>query len=165
LRLWTIGFIQGLSSRRCVGLAHLVLRHMNNFVNIRVPSVSFSSETIQGQTIYRGVFEFEDQMGERLRTSLSASSILCGPVQRSFKPGGSGFNADCTPGRYWVTVSIERTALPGAEVTISAWPRRNAVESWTRFEPLFRRAVEFAFPDCDLRWMSVDEYIETGPSA
>src|SRR5260221_12264334 len=128
---------------------------MNNLALIRVPSVTFSSEKVHGQTIYRGVDEFTDQVSQRLRGHL-ATDVGCSAVRRSFKPDGSGFTASSTSGDYFVTVCAEREALPAAEITICADPSADAVRSWSRFEPLLRRAVESVFPD-SVKWMSIDE--------
>ena len=134
---------------------------MTNIVITRVSSVKFSSETVQGQTVYRGVEEFTRQMSERLRVSLLESGLECSIVERSFKPVGSSFQADNKPGKYIITVGIEREVLPEAKAVIGADPCRGAAKSWANFEPCFRRAVESAFSGCDLTWMTEDEYVKS----
>jgi hypothetical protein len=138
---------------------------MKNIAITRVTSVKFSSETVQGQTVYRGMNEFTHQIGERLRASLLESGLECSSVERSFKPAGSGFQTDNKPGKYIITVGVEREVLPEAKAVIMADPCRGAAKSWANFERLFRRAVESAFSGCDLAWMTEDEYVASGPSA
>ncbi|MDB6122739.1 MAG: hypothetical protein JWQ71_1732 [Pedosphaera sp.] len=123
----------------------------------------FSSGKVHGQTIFRGIDEFTNQVSQRLRSHLTSAGVGCSAVRRSFKPAGSGFTASCTSGDYFVTVCAEREALPAAEVTIWADPHGDAVRSWSWFEPLFRRAVESEFVD-PIKWMTIDQYVESGPA-
>lgn len=136
---------------------------MNNIALIQVPSMTFSSETVHGKPIYREIDAFTDHVSQRLRSELIAADVRCSPVKRSFKPCGSGFMATSPSGDYFVTVSAEREALPGAEITIWADACRGAVRSWSWFEPLFHRAVESEFPGLP-RWMTIDDYVANGPS-
>jgi len=139
------------------------VRQMNNVALIRVPSVTFSSKTVHGQTIYRGVDEFTQKVSQRIRSQLLAIGVGCSPIQRSFKPIGSGFMATSPSGDYFMTVCIEPEALPCAEITICADACGGAVRSWDWFEPLFRRAVESEFSALP-KWMTIDEYVESGSS-
>jgi len=134
---------------------------MNNLVIIRVPSVTFSSKEFNGQTIYHGTLEYTRQVGERLRSHFSEADVKCGLVYQSFKPLGTGFTADSPSGRYIITVCIERSVLPNAEITILAEPRGRAAKNWELFEPLFHQAVESEFSEHHPKWMTVDEFIKT----
>jgi hypothetical protein len=135
---------------------------MNNLSLIRIPSVRFSAEMVQGRTIYRGIDEFTDRVGQQVRDHLVSAGIGCGPVRRNFKPAGSGFVATSTSGDYFVSISVESKALPEAEITICEDPRRGAVRSWSWFEPFFRRSVESEFAGC-IKWTTIDEYVEGEP--
>jgi hypothetical protein len=134
---------------------------MKNIALIRIPFVTFSSEEVPGQGIYRGcgVDAFTDQVSERLRSALSLSDMKCGAVGRIFKPYGSGFTARGARLHYLVTICAEPNGSAGANITISANPRRDPVASWSSFEPRFRFAVQAEFPDCDCHWMTADEFV------
>ena len=136
---------------------------MKNFAILRVQSVTLPSEVVYGQTIYRGVDEFTHRMAKQLHSSLIESGVECGDVQRSYKPEGSGFYSVGTTGRYFVSVGIERKVLPEVEVNIIAEPRRGAVRSWDKFEPLLKQAIAHTFPLSTPIWMTEDEFIESKP--
>ncbi len=151
-------FRSNIKTGRCI----LTAKHVNNVALIQVFSKTFTSEVILGQTIYRGVDEFEEEVGQQIRDRLTKAGVGCSLVQRSFKPSGSMFIVASPSGDYFVYVGAEQEALPGAEVSIRAEPRRKAaIRSWSWFEPLFRRAVETGFTD-PIRWMTVDEYVANG---
>jgi len=136
---------------------------MKNIALIRVPSVKFASERLHGKTIYQGINEFTHQVSQRLRDYLTSAGVGCSAVRPSFKPMGSFFLASSQSGTCSVTVCVEREVLPTAEITISADPVGDAVQGWSWFEPLFRSAVETEFPN-SIKWMTIDEYLASGPS-
>jgi hypothetical protein len=134
---------------------------MKNIAVLCIPSVTFSSEIVHGQTIYRDLDKFTHRIGNLLRGSLMESGVECSDVKRSYKPEGSGFHAGSSPARYFVSVSIESSVLPEAEVSIGGDPGRGADRIWDKFEPLFRRAVAHAFPLFEPLWMTEDEFIKS----
>jgi hypothetical protein len=132
---------------------------LKNYALIRLPSVTFPSDKVQGQTIFRGIDEFTNATSERIRRRLLEAGVECTLTKRIFKPAGTVFSASIASGQYFVHVSVEPEALPEAQITISAEPRRHDSRSWVSFEPLFRRAIESEFEGCCPRWVTVDEYV------
>src|SRR5260370_14363241 len=149
---------------------------MKNFVAISIPSVTFSSREVERRTIYDGVDDFIRQLCERLRVRLQSAGVDCDPSSQSFKPEGRAFHAGAPDRRLRVIVCPERDALPKAALTIITesrvgfWGRVFRPErivrgrSWSWFEPIFRGALEAEFPGCDLKWMTLDEFIQNEPS-
>jgi hypothetical protein len=137
---------------------------LNNVAFIRFPNTTLSSETVYGKVLYHGVEEFNREASQQLRNELTAAGVECSAVRLSFKPYGSVFTAASASGNYFMIASLEQESLPRAQLVIIAEARRGAVRDWNWFEPLFRRAVESEFSSGTIKWMTIDEYIESGPS-
>ena len=148
---------------------------MENLALIQLPTVTFSSQSIRGRTIYKGIDEFTLDLAKRLRTRLTACDVACAPVGMRLNPRGSCFGVSSARGWLVVSACLKERVLPRAETAIWVAPRLgfwaallrirvvpNDCSFW--FLPLFRRTVESEFSSCDLVWMTVDDYAQSHAS-
>jgi hypothetical protein len=138
---------------------------MKNFAVLDVSSDSFLSELVHGRTVFRGLDEFASRVSESLRERFVEAGMACDVVRRSFKPAGYSFNVRGTCGRYCVTISIEATGSPHAELVVVADPRADSDRSWALFEPLFHRVIGLEFPGEQVGWMTADDFARSEPPA